>query len=211
MEDIPQSWKPMESELQKAACKGNVEFLTKAIAPSKPQEYWLSRFIPTQGKQPYAGNILHLAVWHGKEDFVKEVIRELPEVVVSRLLRHREPAGEVRNRTPALLAIERGESSIAETLTSGSWAELIQDIVDDQGNSPLFLAVKNGLDNVVTNLLNCQGALCGRGPDGLTALHVLPGLLKDKRESIEPPSSTFYYSNPIARISRISHNLFLSS
>uniref|UniRef100_A0A7C8Z6N0 Uncharacterized protein n=2 Tax=Opuntia streptacantha TaxID=393608 RepID=A0A7C8Z6N0_OPUST len=159
MDDDLQSWKPMEPNLKRAACEGDVEFLTKAVGSGKGQGYWLSRFTPKDCEARYAGNILHLAVWHAKEDFVKEVIRELPEVVVSRLLRHQEPAGELHNRTPALLAIERGESLIAEILTCGSRAELIQGIVDDQGNSPLFLAVKNGLDNVVTNSLNYQGAL----------------------------------------------------
>ncbi|KAJ8436212.1 hypothetical protein Cgig2_006899 [Carnegiea gigantea] len=122
-------------------------------------------------------NPLHLAVLMKRHPIVKAIAdrddhlrMSLPEV------KNKYTAQDSKGRTPALLAIQEGDSCCADILTSKRRAELIQDIVDNEDNSPLFLAVQNGLPNVVSNLLDCDG-LCSSGPDGSTAVHVAPGLL----------------------------------
>jgi len=147
----------MDEDLKKAACDGNVNFLRRAIAGPKPQDYWLSRFVPaTQGREPCAGNLLHLAVWNSRKKFITQALSLLPDDVVQQLLTQRETAGELSNSTPALLAIKKRRVGCAEVLTEGSRAELIKNLLDDDGNSPLFLAVKKGLPEVALNLLRCK-------------------------------------------------------
>uniref|UniRef100_A0A7C8ZJV7 Uncharacterized protein n=8 Tax=Opuntia streptacantha TaxID=393608 RepID=A0A7C8ZJV7_OPUST len=178
LDDDPRSWAPMDPELKKAACAGNVKFLRKAIASAKPQDYWLSRFRPTRGRESCAGNILHLAVWNNRKTFVTQALYLLGEedVILRQLLTQRETAAELSNATPALLAIKKRRVGCAKILTEGSRAELIKNLLDGDGNSPLFLAVQNGLPEVVLNLLRCQRPLSCRGPTGSTALHILPEL-----------------------------------
>ena len=70
------SWAPMhmDPELKQAACCGDVDFFKSAIALRKPATYSLSQFpAPSDDSDdddvvvdvPYAGNILHLTIWHG--------------------------------------------------------------------------------------------------------------------------------------------------
>ena len=139
------SWGSMDPELKEAACCGDVDFLKSAIASSKPPAYFLSRFMPSSDDKNYGqrfvGNILHLAVWHRRVEFVAVAMSMLPKKIIHLLLSKQETTGW-QHWNPLHVAVWKENSTIVELIANCGYREVFV-AKDSQGRTPALLAIKN--------------------------------------------------------------------
>ncbi|KAJ8436216.1 hypothetical protein Cgig2_006903 [Carnegiea gigantea] len=145
------SWASMDPELKEAACCGDVDFLKSAIASRKPAAYFLSQFpAPSDDSNdddvvvdvPYAGNILHLAVWHGNVEFVAVAMSTLPEKIMHALLSQQETTGG-QHWNPLHVAVWNANSTVVELIANCGNGEVFV-AQDSQGRTPALLAIETG-------------------------------------------------------------------
>ncbi|KAJ8436215.1 hypothetical protein Cgig2_006902 [Carnegiea gigantea] len=143
------SWASMDPELKEAACCGDVDFLKSAIASSKPPAYFLSRFTPSSDNNNdddvhvrCAGNILHLAIFHGRVEFVAVAMSMLPEKIIHFLLSQQETTGG-RHWNPLHVAVWKANRSVVELIANCGNGEVFV-AQDSQGRTPALLAIETG-------------------------------------------------------------------
>ncbi|KAL2924998.1 Ankyrin-1, partial [Bienertia sinuspersici] len=152
-------------ELLMAACAGDVQFLKDAIA-SRPNEDFLIQFKdPNPNK--LEGNIFHLAVGHGKEEFIKEAMNLLPEKVKAALLSQQ----NAKNRNPLHMLCQDEHVRVHQTrdFSPKKMVLLILDFyrslaipdkpwlaLDDENRTPLHWALDSGRidDSCATEMLS---------------------------------------------------------
>lgn len=82
-------------------------------------------------------------------------------------------AKDVNGKTPLQVALDRGRGECALKIM-GLDEELLCNMVDNKGNSPLFQAVQRGCEQIAMKILASGHSYSTGGEYELTPLHVLP-------------------------------------
>ncbi|KAL2944719.1 Ankyrin-3 [Bienertia sinuspersici] len=172
-----------DEKLMDAATVGDVELLRKCVESNQPDEYYLSVFDYEPG---WCLNIFHLAATNNQQEFLREAIeRKLLGVdVVQKLICQPSAdqnqwnslhiAAHANGYTPCHMALAENDEECALEIWKMD-KELLSGMLDHDGNSLLYLAIKRGLHKFAREMLvTSSHSLSFAGKGGTNALHVLP-------------------------------------
>ncbi|KAL2943903.1 Ankyrin-1 [Bienertia sinuspersici] len=177
----------MASLLLIAARDGDVEFLIESLT-SQSIDYFYTRHKTDEGEDHY--NIIHLAIMDEQADFLKQALDILPiaavqllcqEVIMFRSCNAYHFAALRGNLTTVKILVDSMVGvgcKYKETFAYGPCMsldiELLCNMIDNKGISPLLQAVRRRCEKVAVKILTSCHSYSTSGDDDLSPLDVVP-------------------------------------